>query len=553
MIRRTLLLFPAVLCMTISLTAADSVIKGTVTDATGKPVRGALVKAAAGTKTITRFSQKDGRYQITLPAGTYDVSAEAYGFDQKTLSKDTDQIGETNFTLSPRWDVTRLTGADITGLLPDDAPAQMVKSICINCHSFDVILKLRGNRAEDWKNFFPTMALRMGGGGLRFNDAKMGILTAELEKLFGPDAKYFGPDAAPPAREQVKHPELSDEVLKATFSEYRLPSAQSMPHSLTVDPKGEVWVAGYDIGTNAVVRFSPATEKFQIYPLEDPHSVPHTPCVGNNGQAWMALNGGQEAKLATVDPKTDQLQEIKWVGTKRAGVHNCSMDKAGNIWMATLGEKNEFYVYDAEKKEFRSYKYPLPASYPEESKAVIEHAPGEPPLGDVRSGSYDVKVDSKGKVWLSLYTLGWIVSYDPATGETAEFKPPHTPSIRGILVDSHDNVWFGAYNSHKLGKLDQKTGKITLYQPPTPNAAPYGLAEDKRTGYIWFPDMNGNNIDRFDPKTETFVEYPIPSRSSFPRLGIGVDPKGRVWFTEWLNPKIGVLDPGNVDNATVAK
>jgi virginiamycin B lyase len=124
---------------------------------------------------------------------------------------------------------------------------------------------------------------------------------------------------------------------------------------------------------------------------------------------------------------------------------------------------------------------------------------------------------------------------------------------RSIFAPAFTSVWFSAFNSHKLGKLDQKTGKITLYQPPTPNASPYGLAEDKRTGYIWFPDMNGNNIDRFDPKTETFVEYPIPSRSSFPRLGIGIDPKGKVWFTEWLNPKIGVLDPDDGNKVTAAK
>src|SRR5258708_4240874 len=119
MIRKALLSLLGIVCVTASLAASDSVIKGTVMDAAGKPIRGALVKATTGTKTITRFSQKDGRYLITLPAGIYDVSAEAYGFDQKSQSKNTDQAGETNFTLSSRWDVTHLTGADITGLLPD--------------------------------------------------------------------------------------------------------------------------------------------------------------------------------------------------------------------------------------------------------------------------------------------------------------------------------------------------------------------------------------------------------------------------------------------------
>jgi streptogramin lyase len=49
---------------------------------------------------------------------------------------------------------------------------------------------------------------------------------------------------------------------------------------------------------------------------------------------------------------------------------------------------------------------------------------------------------------------------------------------------------------------------------------------------------------------ETFVEYPFPSRNVNPRLGIGIDPQGRIWFTEFLNGRIGVLDPGDASRAT---
>jgi hypothetical protein len=77
-----------VLCLATSLEAADSSIHGVIADSAGKPLRGAIVKATAGNLSISGYSQNDGRYEISVPAGTYDISVDAYGFGPKRLSKD---------------------------------------------------------------------------------------------------------------------------------------------------------------------------------------------------------------------------------------------------------------------------------------------------------------------------------------------------------------------------------------------------------------------------------------------------------------------------------
>jgi hypothetical protein len=64
------------------------VVHGVVSDAAGKPVRGAIVKATAGNLSISGYSQNDGRYEFSVPAGTYDISADAYGFGPKRQTKD---------------------------------------------------------------------------------------------------------------------------------------------------------------------------------------------------------------------------------------------------------------------------------------------------------------------------------------------------------------------------------------------------------------------------------------------------------------------------------
>ena len=91
----------SVLCLAATLAAADAVVHGVVTDAAGKPVRGAIVKATAGNLTVSAYSQNDGRYELTVPAGTYEIPADAYGFGPKRSSKDVSQPGDTNFSLEP--------------------------------------------------------------------------------------------------------------------------------------------------------------------------------------------------------------------------------------------------------------------------------------------------------------------------------------------------------------------------------------------------------------------------------------------------------------------
>ena len=539
------------ICASARPVAVDSVIRGVVTDPDGKPIAGALVKATdtGGIKSVSRYTSADGRYELTVSPGQYGVVAEAFGFGPERRSMGAATDAAANFTLTPRWSVEQFTGADIDLLIPDHPPAALLKSTCINCHALDVMLRHRGLTATQWRALVEKpMMQRIGRGAFNATEAEWQVLTTELERLFGPQAQYFGPGAEPPTPEQLQRPELAAEVARATFTEYQLPNPRSMPHSLAVDTAGRVWIAGWDSPTNAVLRFDSTTEQFKTYPVPTPNAVPHTPCVSRDGRVWMALNARGVAKAAMIDPEIDELVEITW-SEKTPGTHNCQEDSSGNIWFSSLGETDQgFYVYDPTTGRFRSYQYPLPASYPQGSKALRDTAEGDP-VPTVRAGLYDAKVDSTGTGWGVTYSMGMIVSVNPTTGETKQYFPPDTPHIRGVLVDSQDNVWFAAFDSHKIGKLDPTTGEITLYQPPTPKASPYSFVEDQRRGVIWFGDLNGNNITSFDPETETFVEYPFPSKNVNPRLGMGLDPQGRIWFTQFLNGSIGVLDPGDATQA----
>jgi len=528
----------AALCFAAALSAADASIHGVVTDASGKPVRGAIVKATSGSLSISGYSQNDGRYDISVPTGTYDISVDAYGFGPKRQSKDAAQAGETNFTLNARLDLSRLSAAEVDSLLPDTAETRLIRSTCIGCHNFDTIIKRRGNTSAEWQEFLPTMTGNRKMFQPQYSPEQLGALGAALEKYFGPNATYFGPDSDAPTAAQIKHANISDAALKATYREYKVPTSEAWVHSVAVDPSRDIaWFAEYDYQSNKVGRFDIATQKFTEYPVPTPKSVPHTPIVGKDGRLWMALDGvNVVTKLASVDPTTGVLKEYKWP-EKSAGTHTVAVAPDGNLWFSSMSSPDEFLGFDIETEKFKAFKHPLPDKYPDDSAGAYQEFAGKP-VGI----TYCVAVDSKGYVWYTETMLGTIARLDPKTGETAEFKAPQTPNMDGILVDMQDNVWFSDFMGNKLGKLDTKTKKFTMYQPPTAKARPYGIVQDRKTGYLWYADFSGNNITRFDPKTEQFVEYPIPTRGAYPRF-VGLDSKGRIWFGEWWNNKLGVLDP----------
>lgn len=544
--RKMLWAFLAVLCATGHAGAAAVEIRGAVTDSSSKPIRGAVVSAKSGIKTISRFSQNDGKYEISVDPGTYDVTVEAYGFAIKKVSVDTAKTEETNFSLSPtNLSIARLTGSELESLLPDTADTRLLRSRCIECHSLPTIVHRRGQSAAEWKDFLPQMT--HGATDEPFANAtpqELDVLSGALEKDFGPQSPYFNQDAdASELKAHVKHVDATDEALRATLIEYDVPTKISRPHSIEIDLKTNVaWFGEESFYGNKATKFDMATENFKEYPLLTDKARPHTGAVASDGRYWVALaHSNDAAKLASVDPETGEVKQYYWPEKKIPPAHTLTLDHSGNVWFSG-GTSGDLWSFDVKKQQFSSHAYPVPAAYPKGTMQDWGEIPGESHPAQGRS--YDVAVDNEGMVWFSEIAVGTLVKLNPATGETKDIHPEGVVSIRGITVDPQDNLWFGDFLGHRFGRLNVKTGDVTFFKPPTPNATVYGVTYNQADGTMWFADMSGNNVTRFDPKTERFTEFPIPQRPdrSYARF-IGADVKGRVWFTEYFGDRIGFVDP----------
>ncbi|HEY6622071.1 MAG TPA: carboxypeptidase regulatory-like domain-containing protein [Steroidobacteraceae bacterium] len=531
--------------------ATDASVTGIVTDHAGHPIRGAIVKATLAGKSIARYSGDDGHYSIGgLAMGQHEVSVEAFGFAPSTKTAGAKLHERQDFKLSPRMDLAQLTTAEMRYLLPNDNKDVMgVYYTCSDCHGFQTALHRTGLPQLAWAAFLPAMTIARFGAGI-LPPAAGPALAPKVTLVFGPDG-IFGPNATPDFS-KVRHTPLMQKALKATITEYAIPSPLGQPHSVRVDQKnGMVWFADYDSASNDIYRFDPKTESFHRYKNPLPSAQAHTGAILPDGSYIVGCDAGTfdkgptPVKLVIAHPD-GSIEPIAWP-EKKQGTRVPILDptRPDVVWIVAGPET---WSYNVRTKQFRAYQNPKPAKPPLGSyEADFGFGPpGQPP----DSAGYDVTVDSKGFPWVSQLRLGTIFRLDPASGETKIFHTSDMFSARGITVDAQDNIWFADYYHNKVGVLDPKTGAVKFYRPPNPYASPYGVSIDPRRGYVWYTDNNGNNVSRLDPKTGEFVEYHLPTANASDRF-LGIDPQGRVWYGGFWNQKLGVIDPGDEGNSNV--
>ena len=73
-----------------------------------------------------------------------------------------------------------------------------------------------------------------------------------------------------------------------TWKAWRLPGDSPRAYAVYVDEQDVVWLS--DFGANAIVRFEPATEKFQVFP-SDKRGANVRQILGRPGEVWAPESG----------------------------------------------------------------------------------------------------------------------------------------------------------------------------------------------------------------------------------------------------------------------
>ncbi|MCS4538776.1 MAG: hypothetical protein HYY67_07970 [Thaumarchaeota archaeon] len=315
---------------------------------------------------------------------------------------------------------------------------------------------------------------------------------------------------------------IPERVHTSYITEYLLPTPESGPMAITVDHKGEVWVAATNI--TKLVHFNPISKTFREF----------------------------------------KIPKVNWTS-----IWGMTVDSSGMIWFTSTND-NSVWSFNPKDNTFKQYNVPTPDSFPMQiaidqqgSIWFTELYAGKlgqiiPDTGVIaeykvprnKSGPAGLSIDIKGDIWFADAFANTITKFSPRNSTFVDYAATESIfSPTGIVTDS-SAVWFLEHGGSLFGRLNQSDNSITKYATSItgtfPTTLPYWLAIDK-VGNIWFNEHSGNRIARFDPKSETLVEYELPKG----RIGTGaivnalefaIAPDGNVWFAEWTENKIGMIN-----------
>lgn len=486
------------------------------------------------------ISQAQGRYSAkNLPLGKYVVQGIGAGFQSspepvdvaagKPTKADLSLTFPQPATLANGWPGRpgKVGGVEIwihepQTPLVDGEGKEIVLEKCRQCHETERIVLLRFDRAK-WESTVDRMREYIADLGMvEVSDEEEATIVNYLTKNYsgGPGMANARPD--PNSR-------LPRTLLKGAAANYmavdfELPrDPERDPHDLTVDPRGNAWIA--ERNGCCIAKFDPKTFTFTEIELP-PGKVKSriSSAIGQDGDRIWVQDVSHNRRWVSYDTKTGQFRVFPVPDSIKGSVGSNTViaDKSGKIWAA-----GNTLVLGLDPATGKFVSYPIP--YWVKTKKSAQ--------------GYGMAISGDGRVWFAERDPSRIGRLDPETGKIDEYEPPLPNSIpRRMGSDTQGNIWVGLHESGKLMKIDYETGKMTILDPPTDNSAPYDAVGDPH-GRVWFSEQAADKITRFDPKSGTFLEFSVANAESDLRR-IELDPtnSNRVWWGGDTSNHIGYIE-----------
>lgn len=547
--------------------AADengSLLAGTVKSDSGEKMSGVTVSAKAQGRVITTtvFTDQQGEYYFpAMPAGEYEVWAQADTFETARAKVDLTATRHQDFTLKPLKDFERqLTGDQLLASLPDGTPddrrlKRVFRNSCTSCHQPNYILQERFDTAG-WTSILDLMKrVNVAGGYLGEKSEPQPVIDSHEKDLAAYLARVSGPEAT--AMNFKVRPRPVGEAARAVFVEYDVPIAPDeksatdfitnngsdwslgTPSSLSgahgihdaqADLNGNIYftynVSNHDISLGRVDAKTGALETFKVPGLNGMAANGHGISRDQQGILWFNMSAGTQGgpgRLARIDPATEKID----VFTPPAGMTGptpaagtVDVDGKGKIWATTGPGAVRF---DPAKEQFTEYKSP-----------VYQNSDGV-------GMTYGLTADGDGNGWWAQMNMDIVSKADAKTGKVTQVKIPPVPGQMELATDDERKVYARAgstwntavpwaegprrmgadKNGHviwacdwwggSLAKIDTHSLKVSMIPLPRPDAQqPYQAQVDSNHN-VWINLMNADEVVKFDPKTSKWTEFPFPT------------------------------------------
>jgi streptogramin lyase/mono/diheme cytochrome c family protein len=546
---RSILLASAALVITgFSAQAADQVLSGAITSASGEKLGGVTVSARLDGSTITTsvYTDESGNYYFPpLAAGKYKVWAQALGFETTKSEVDLSAAKRQNLTLTAMTDPERrwrqLPGEVMVAALPaetaDDARIKKVfTNQCTGCHSPGYVLQFRFDEAG-WNKIINLMKNVQNTGVMPQNPKANEIIQHSQKELAAYLARARGPGES--SVKVAERPRPSGEAARATWTLYDLP----------LNP---------DTGIGTKYNNNDGTD-WSLGTTSKIGQLPHDGGMGLDGNLYYTVNNPNKyVTVGKVDTKTGEVKYLKVNNTAGTAstAHGLTRDANGDFWFDINPGRRSLGKLDVKNEKITVYQTPQNMS----------------PLG----GAVTMDVDGKGKIWAS--APDGVLQFDPVTEKFTDFKSTlpfknakGTNSTYGAAGDRDGNGWWAQMAFDTIGKADMTTGKVTeialpslkdeldraspsdrqFYEAfddrtngkPLPwSQGPRRMGTDKNGDVLWVGNSWGSTLARIDTKTLETKIIPFPSTTMQP-YHIAVDQNHNVWGNLWTSDQIAKYDP----------
>ena len=547
-LRTLLLVGVASLLVVTGIQAADPVLTGAVSSASGQKLDGATVYARLEGSTVTTSVYTDdagGYYFPPLPAGTYRVWAQALGFETARAAVDLGAKRRHDLVLQaitdPERRIRQMPSEMLAAALPEatSADAHMKRIFlnnCTGCHPPGYLLQFRFDEAG-WNKVINLMKVVPGTGvypgpGARVNqimDHNQKQLAAYLARARGPGetSMSFAP-----------RPRPTGEAARVVWKIYDLPlNPDSGIGTKYNDNDGTDWALG------------------QPSKLGE---LPHDGGMGLDGNLYYTVNNPNRlVTIGRVDGKTGAVTYLKVDGRdgNAATAHGLTRDGKGNFWFDVNPGRRSLGKLDPVTQKISVYETPAATT----------------PLG----GAVTMDVDGKGKIWAS--TPEGAVRFDPVTEQFTAFRSVTDKSAKGTVAtygtagDRDGNGWWAQMAMDTIGTVDARTGDVfEIKLPPvkaevdrlTPeerafyegfndlgfsspvpwSQGPRRMGTDKNADVLWVGNSWGSSLARINTKTRETTIVPLPDRTLQP-YHIAVDSRHNAWGNLWTADQLFKFDP----------
>src|ERR1700694_1251447 len=257
-----------------------------------------------------------------------------------------------------------------------------------------------------------------------------------------------------------------------TFTEFSLPTANSVPEAIVTGPDGNLWFAEY-AGVGAIGRITPAgtVTEFSI-------------TTANSGAFW--ITPGPDGNLWFTEFAGDTIGKITTAGILTEVAHLAI--GAGPTGIVVGADGNLWFDEQKANKIGRI----TTAGTVTEFALVVGRTPAE------------IAAGPDGNLWFTECD-GNAIGKITTAGSVTEFAVPTASSQPGsIAVGIDGNLWFTEQNGNKVGRITSD-GTITEFGPiPTAGSGPGGIAPGP-DGNLWFTERLGNKIGRLTLTCDTWL------------------------------------------------